>query len=71
MFREFTGYFPELKQFEFRVGDSDELADRLVKATRTMIDMDEYIGIARKTFSASTMAAEYERFYKSLIGNRQ
>ncbi|MBD5368528.1 MAG: glycosyltransferase [Bacteroides sp.] len=71
VFREFTGYFPELKQFEFRVGDSDELADRLVKATRTKIDMDEYIGIARKTFSASTMAAEYERFYKSLIGNRQ
>ncbi|MDE6483959.1 MAG: glycosyltransferase [Duncaniella sp.] len=67
VFREFTTYFPAFKQFEFKVGDSDELAKRLVKATETKIDMSAYTEIARKVFSASTMAEEYEKFYKSLI----
>ncbi len=67
VFKEFTTYFPALKQFEFRVGDSDELAERLKLAVNTRVDMEQYKQLAYDTFSAETMAKEYENFYKSVI----
>lgn len=67
VFQEFTTYFPELKQFEFKAGDSDELAERLKLAVNTRVDMEQYKQLAYDTFSAETMAKEYENFYKSVI----
>lgn len=66
-FREFTYYFSELRNFEFKPGNTDELANKLELAAKSSIDMSQYQERTRCLFSAQTMAKEYEKFYIDMI----